>query len=437
MRALAAFALSIGLSWCALGGAAQAFEFKKVERLHLDDIEAGRDEQRVVELYVRALTRYGEPVEELHPAHLKIRDANETIDPDDVELVTLAKSGRGVTCVIAIDVSRTMNGEPFERARAAALELVALLEPQDRVAVVAISEQGRVVSPFTASQAATKLELENLTVDSESLQTRLYDGVYQAIELLRQSDSLPRRSFVIVFSDGKDGGSLKSLDQVIASARGDEKRPPTLVFTIGYARFGGEGLSSLDRLAKETNADYLQAASTIHLSSFFGEIWKQMKGSYVVRYPGDLDGKTHKVEITVDEQTAQRSATYPRIPPPWWPYLLVAGGVVLLALVALLLMRGRAAGKLVFHNGPLAGKSVPLRRGSTRIGAIPENNDVVLQSATVSRYHAVVHARGSRVEIEDLNSMNGTLVNGAPVRASALRPGDKVRIADIDLVYER
>jgi len=440
VRALAALALLALFAGSPVRAAAQAedsFELKKVERLRLDDIEAGREGERVVELYLRALTRYGEPVEQLHAPHLAIRDANEAINPKDVELVTLAKSGRGVTCVIAIDVSRTMQGEPFERARAAALELVGLLEPQDRVAIVAISDEARVVSQFSASQAAAKLGLEQLSVDSEALQTLLYDGVYKAVELLHQP-SLPRRSFAIVFSDGKDGGSQRSLDQVIEFAKGDEHRPPALVFTIGYARFGGEGLASLDRLAKETNADFLQATSTIHFSSFFAEIWKQMKGSYVVRYPGDLDGELHNVEVSIDNQTARRAARYPKFAWRPSPKLIVVGGVVLVAGIALLFMlRGRSAGKLVFHTGPLAGRSVPLRRGVTRIGAIPENNDVVLQSGTVSRYHAAIHCRGGRVEIEDLNSTNGTFVNGTPVRASPLRSGDKVRIADVDLVYER
>lgn len=442
MRGLTALGLLILLAWlplCAFAQAEESFELRKVERLHLDDIDAGREGERMVELYVRALTRYGEPVDQLRPIDLAIRDADERVDPEDVEITSLAKSGRGVTCVIAIDISRTMQGEPFERARAAALELVALLEPQDRVAVVAISEQARVVSPFSASQAAAKLELERLAVDEEALRTLLYDGVHQAVALLRQTQtpSLPRRAFVIVFSDGKDGGSQRSLEQVIEFAQGGEHESPALVFTIGYARFGGEGLASLDRLARETNADFLQATSTIHLSSFFAEIWKQMKGSYVVRYPGDLDGEIHGVEISIDGQTAKRSARYPAIGTPLPPYLFVGGGVLLVALVALLLMRGRSAGKLVFRSGPLAGSAVPLRRGVTRIGAIPENNDVVLQSQTVSRYHAVVHRRGRRVEIEDLNSTNGTFVNGTPVRASPLRPGDKVRIADVDLVYER
>jgi pSer/pThr/pTyr-binding forkhead associated (FHA) protein len=43
------------------------------------------------------------------------------------------------------------------------------------------------------------------------------------------------------------------------------------------------------------------------------------------------------------------------------------------------------------------------------------------------------------VEIVDLHSANGTHINGNRVDRTALtlRPGDRIRIADVELVYER
>ena len=100
------------------------FEIRKIERLYLDDIETGIDGERVVELYVRALTRYGDPVEDVRAVDVAIRDADDAIGSDDFVLEKLSDTGRGVTCVVAIDTSRTMKGEPFNRAKAAALELL-------------------------------------------------------------------------------------------------------------------------------------------------------------------------------------------------------------------------------------------------------------------------------------------------------------------------
>jgi VWFA-related protein len=437
-----------GRLWIALLGTALAsvsgagaqssdtFEIRKVERLHLDDVYPGPEGERVVDLYLRALTRYREPVENLRPIDLVVRDDDERIDPDDLMLWSLKDTGRGMACVVAIDTSRTMKGEPFKRARAAALEFLELLESRDRVAIVAFSDEVRVVASFSASRAEARVELERLEIDSESLSTVLYDGVYKSVELIRLGDGLPRRSFAILFSDGKDAGSHRSLEQVMEFSQGSELRPPTLIFTIGYARFGGEGLEILKRLSKETGGDFLRAESTIHLTTFFNEIWRQMKHSYVVRYAGDMDGAPHTVEVSIEGQSDSRTVGYPKIRGPVWPYLAVLLLAVLVAALAWLLSRGRSGGRLVFVGGPRAGEVVPLTRSKTRIGALPDN-DVVIPLETISRYHAAIHRKGRQVEIEDLNSRNGTFVNDSAIRTLPLQPGDKIRLADVDLVYER
>jgi VWFA-related protein len=433
---IALLALTTAAAGWSAPALAQSESFAKVERLHLDDVYAGPDGRREVELYVRALTRYREPVENLRPVDFVIRDGDEKIDDDDKRVTTLGEAGRGMTCVLAIDVSRTMAGEPFKRAKAAALEFMELLESRDHVAVVAFSDEVRVVAPFTASRAEARVQLDSLQIDSDSLSTVLYDGVHKAVELIRLGEDLPRRSFVIAFSDGKDAGSHRSLEQVIEFAKATEVRPPALVFSIGYARFGGEGLEVLRRLSEQTGGSYIPATSTIHLSGFFNEIWRQMTRSYVIVYPGDMDGESHRVEVEVEGQTDSRTVPYPYIPGPRWPYVLVLAAVALVAVAAVLVARGRSAGRLVFVGGPRAGEAVLVKGAKIRIGALPDN-EIVIPSRTVSRYHAAIYRKGRQVEIEDLNSSNGTFVNGTSVRTCPLKPGDKIRIADVDLVFER
>ena len=409
---------------------------QEVERLHLDDGIGGPDGERAFELYVRALTRYGEPVKYLKPVDLIIRDQQELADSGEVTVSSLSATGRGMAAVIAIDTSRTMKGEPFKRAQAAALEVFELLEAVDRVAIVAFADDARVVASFSASKAGAKVELQDLEVDEQSLNTVLYDGIYESVELIRTGQNLPRRSFVIVFSDGKDGGSRNQLEQVLAYAAGNDQRPPALIFTIGYARFGGEGLRVLRDVAEKTGGEFLQATSTIHLSPFFNGIWRQMMDSYVIRFPGSMDGKDHRIEVCIEDHCDQKIVRPPDMPWPIWPFAAVGVGVLAVGGVAMLIARGRTAGRLVFQGGPLAGEVFTLRGPKLSIGAL-EDNDVVLPSDTVSRYHAAIHRKGRKVEIEDLDSANGTFVNGLQVRTSPLRPGDKIRIAEIDLVYER
>jgi pSer/pThr/pTyr-binding forkhead associated (FHA) protein len=77
----------------------------------------------------------------------------------------------------------------------------------------------------------------------------------------------------------------------------------------------------------------------------------------------------------------------------------------------------------------------PLRAGRSLIGRAPDS-DIVLDAAGVSRFHAVVVVDGSSCTVEDLNSANGTAINGerAP-GARALRPGDVVAVGDCVLEF--
>jgi pSer/pThr/pTyr-binding forkhead associated (FHA) protein len=69
------------------------------------------------------------------------------------------------------------------------------------------------------------------------------------------------------------------------------------------------------------------------------------------------------------------------------------------------------------RSGPSAGKRFPLRDGATRVGRAPDN-DVVIDGpdcATVSLYHLEIAKDGVTCRVRDLNSTNGTLVNGERV----------------------
>jgi hypothetical protein len=63
----------------------------------------------------------------------------------------------------------------------------------------------------------------------------------------------------------------------------------------------------------------------------------------------------------------------------------------------------------------------------TRIGRGPDN-ELVLDTKHVSRYHAVLLAGPVNTSIEDLNSTNGVFVNGKRVARQVLKDGDRVTI---------
>ncbi len=74
--------------------------------------------------------------------------------------------------------------------------------------------------------------------------------------------------------------------------------------------------------------------------------------------------------------------------------------------------------------------------GDTIIIGRAVENDIVITSKRVSREHARVRREGWRVILEDLDSTNGTFLNGERVLTSAeLRDEDRVKIGDVTLTF--
>ncbi|MCB2043830.1 MAG: FHA domain-containing protein, partial [Rhodoferax sp.] len=67
-------------------------------------------------------------------------------------------------------------------------------------------------------------------------------------------------------------------------------------------------------------------------------------------------------------------------------------------------------------------KEVQLTKDRTTLGRRPYN-DVVIDNLAISGEHAVFQMAGSDVFIEDLNSTNGTYVNGKAVKKQQLHNG--------------
>ncbi|MEO9175722.1 MAG: FHA domain-containing protein, partial [Gaiellales bacterium] len=63
--------------------------------------------------------------------------------------------------------------------------------------------------------------------------------------------------------------------------------------------------------------------------------------------------------------------------------------------------------------------------------------DVALDDASASRRHAELRRRGGKTVLVDLDSTNGTLVNGRRVREAPLRAGDRITIGTTTIVFER
>ena len=91
--------------------------------------------------------------------------------------------------------------------------------------------------------------------------------------------------------------------------------------------------------------------------------------------------------------------------------------------------------KLIIISGPHAGEEFAL--GDTAvIGRLGRNDVSLKEDRGASLEHARVYRRDDRYFVVDLNSQNGTSVNGSAVQRSELHPGDELTIGETRLRFE-
>ena len=96
---------------------------------------------------------------------------------------------------------------------------------------------------------------------------------------------------------------------------------------------------------------------------------------------------------------------------------------------------GAHGDELVVASGPAAGTRFELTKAFTTVGR-HEGSDLLLDDVSVSRHHAVFTRTASgRITVRDLNSLNGTYVNGARVEETTLHGADEVQIGKYKLVF--
>lgn len=87
-------------------------------------------------------------------------------------------------------------------------------------------------------------------------------------------------------------------------------------------------------------------------------------------------------------------------------------------------------GALVASNGPVSGQQIALKEGETIIGCSP-SSAISVPHLSISSEHCVVRCSAAGVEILDLQSRNGTFVNGLRIQQRTLEHGDKITIGEI------
>jgi pSer/pThr/pTyr-binding forkhead associated (FHA) protein len=76
----------------------------------------------------------------------------------------------------------------------------------------------------------------------------------------------------------------------------------------------------------------------------------------------------------------------------------------------------------------------PLKKEITSLGR-KLDNDLVLQDALISRYHAEIKFEDGKFTLYDLDSTSGTFLNNKKIKKSILYSGDLILLANIPIMF--
>lgn len=91
--------------------------------------------------------------------------------------------------------------------------------------------------------------------------------------------------------------------------------------------------------------------------------------------------------------------------------------------------------KLHISSGVLEGKVIDLIEERITLGRAIDNM-VRLEDGTISHHHAMLVLEGADFKLRDLNSTNGTRVNGMRIVETKLHNGDAVRLGSVEMRFE-
>jgi hypothetical protein len=91
--------------------------------------------------------------------------------------------------------------------------------------------------------------------------------------------------------------------------------------------------------------------------------------------------------------------------------------------------------RLAAQSPEFAGKTFDLTGPEITVGRV-EDNKIQIEHASISGHHAVLKLDAMDYVIKDLDSTNGTRINGERITEQKLRRNDILRLGNIELLYD-
>jgi VWFA-related protein len=265
-----------------------------------------RSGTQFVPLFTTVLDTQGRLVPDLD------RDQFTILDNGKPQNVTVFENDtQPFTAVVTLDFSASMTAN-IDRLKQATEQFLIRMLPTDKAQVGAFSDKIQFSGTFTSDRDDLIGALRDLQFGNP---TRLYDAIYESIDLLADHDG---RKVVVAFTDGDDTASHRGFGGTLDYAREKD----VMIYSIGLeSEFmiapGRVQRTRPDRglkkLSEETGGGYFELKKTDDLGPTFTRVIQELHSLYTIGFnPTALDGKEHKLDVKMKQpgMTARARRSY-------------------------------------------------------------------------------------------------------------------------------
>ncbi|MCK9608239.1 MAG: FHA domain-containing protein [Methylomonas sp.] len=397
------------------------------------------------------------------------------------------KTGEGVGYIFLVDISKSLNSRQLVQIKRSLHRWLEGMGPHDQAALITFGHEVTHTQEFTNDRFRLNNAIGLLA--TRDMETSLYHGLLEAISLGRsQVPGLPSRRAIVVLSDGIDD-SLDGVSMDEVFKQNSEYRVP--IYSIGFAvqpinDSKREGLKVLGMLSRQSGGYFVQADPE-QLDNAYETQHQLISQAYRLRIvcPDCVaDGQLHHIDLTWSD--GQRTlndgfdmrllpqkvvASRPHNSPPvaendaGWSILIFAVAVLAFFLGLALVYRQRLAQpkqfieenavsppapatitkpapgllvKLTVVSGVQKGRNYQLNVAErVTLGRAGQCDLCLDDDVEISSQHALLQNQEGKLSARDLNSTNGTLVNGVPIHNDyPLRSGDLLLLGRTELRVE-
>ena len=247
-----------------------------------------RTETELVNLNVTVVGSDAQPVQGLTQDQFEVYE-----DGVRQQLEFFAPGQMPLDVVILLDTSASMAGS-LGLVQAAAVRFAEALRPQDRAAVMGISNGLRILQTFTTDKAVVADAIRQTNAGGR---TPLYSSIYTALcqlEKLQEDNVEPRRQAMVVLSDGSDTASgfgfvelMNVVHRHAVPIYTIAPRPSATIKAQREAAFGEttrEQDFELRKLAGDTGARAFFPVTIHELTGIYSDIANELAHQYSLGY---------------------------------------------------------------------------------------------------------------------------------------------------------